>query len=83
MTSLAPIGQGERADLLEVLDDRTSAKSTIITSQLPVDHWPEYLAEPILADAILDRIVHHSHRIALGGESLPKNKPAEKKPRKP
>jgi DNA replication protein DnaC len=81
--ALAPIGQAERADLLEVLDDRTTGRSTIITSQLPVAHWHEYLAEPTLADAILDRIVHHSHRIALDGESLRKNRSAEKTPRKP
>lgn len=79
--ALAPIGQGERCDLLEVIDDRTSGKSTIITSQLSVEHWHEYLAEPTLADAILDRLVHHSHRIALHGESLRKNNPA-KGPRK-
>jgi len=66
--ALAPIGQAERSDLLEVLDDRTTGKSTIITSQLPVEHWHEYLAEPTLADAILDRVVHQSHRIALRGE---------------
>jgi DNA replication protein DnaC len=73
--ALAPIGQNERCDLLEVLDDRTPGKSTIITSQLPVKHWHEYLAEPTLADAILDRLVHHSHRIELDGESLRKNIP--------
>lgn len=71
--ALAPIGQAERCDLLEVLDDRTTGKSTIITSQLSVNHWHEYLAEPTLADAILDRLVHHSHRIELSGESLRKN----------
>jgi DNA replication protein DnaC len=71
--ALAPISAGERADLLELLDDRTTGKSTIITSQLAVKHWHEYLAEPTLADAILDRIVHHSHRIELDGESLRKN----------
>jgi DNA replication protein DnaC len=80
--ALAAIGQGERADLLEVLDDRTPGKSTIITSQLPVAHWHEYLAEPTLADAILDRLVHHSHRLELSGESLRK-KNAEKGSRKP
>jgi DNA replication protein DnaC len=79
--ALAPIGQAERCDLLEVLDDRTTGKSTIITSQLSVNHWHEYLAEPTLADAILDRIVHQSHRLALHGESLRKN-PPEKGPRK-
>jgi DNA replication protein DnaC len=78
--ALAPIGPGERSDLLEVLDDRTTGKSTIITSQLAVKHWHDYLADPTLADAILDRIVHHSHRIELDGESLRKN--ASVKPRK-
>jgi DNA replication protein DnaC len=78
--ALAPIGQSERADLLEVLDDRTIGKSTIITSQLAVKHWHEYLADPTLADAILDRIVHHSHRIELSGESLRKKaSPKERK----
>ena len=79
--ALAPIGQGERCDLLEVLDDRTPGKSIIITSQLPVAHWHEYLAEPTLADAILDRLVHHSHRIELKGETL-RNKAAHKASRK-
>ncbi len=72
--ALAPIGQPERTDLLEVLDDRTTGKSTVITSQLPVEHWHEYLNDPTLADAILDRIVHQSHRIDLKGvESLRRN----------
>ncbi|MPZ45220.1 MAG: hypothetical protein GEV05_17855 [Betaproteobacteria bacterium] len=60
--ALAPIGQAERTDLLEVLDDRTSGKATLITSQLPVEHWYEYLNDPTLADAILDRIVHGIER---------------------
>lgn len=62
----------DRADLLEILDDRLNARSTVICSQLPVDTWHAYLGEPTLADAILDRIVHHSHRIELEtqGESL-------------
>ena len=70
--ALAPIGQPERTDLLEVLDDRTSGKATLITSQLPVDHWHTYLNDPTLADAILDRVVHSSHRLVLNGESLRK-----------
>ncbi len=77
--ALAPIGAAERSDLLELIDDRTSGRSTIITSQLPVAHWHEYLADPTLADAILDRIVHNSHRIELhGSESLRKSVPATK-----
>ena len=75
--ALAPIGQGERTDLLELLDDRSTSKSTIITSQLPVDRWHDYFNDPTLADAILDRVIHQSHRIALKGESL-RRKPPEK-----
>jgi DNA replication protein DnaC len=62
----------ERSDLLEVLDDRVAARSTVITSQLPVEHWHEYLGEPTLADAILDRLVHSAHKLALTGESMRK-----------
>jgi DNA replication protein DnaC len=69
---LAPIGQSERNDLLELLDDRTTGKATLITSQVPVEHWYAYLNDPTLADAILDRIVHGSHRLMLKGESLRK-----------
>ena len=65
-----------------MIDDRTPGKSTIITSQLPVAHWHEYLAEPTLADAILDRLVHHSHRIELKGETLRGNKAAHKAAKK-
>ena len=67
-----PLTQPERSDLLEILDDRVATRSTIITSQLPVEHWHEYLADPTLADAILDRIVHQSHKLKLKGESLRK-----------
>jgi DNA replication protein DnaC len=61
---------GEQNDLLEVLDDRVGSRSTLITSQLPVNAWHSWLADPTLADAILDRIVHSAHRIALKGKSL-------------
>jgi len=73
---LNPLSQPERADLLEVLDDRVGTRSTLITSQLPVEHWHEYLADPTLADAILDRVVHHSHKLKLKGDSLRKKEPA-------
>lgn len=73
---IAPIGQLERTDLLELLDDRTTGKATLITSQLPVDNWYGYLNDPTLADAILDRIIHGSHRITLKGESLRKKNAA-------
>ena len=58
---LAPLGQAERNDLLEVLDDRVGTRSTLITSQLPAEHWHAYLNDPTLADAILDRVLHAAH----------------------
>ena len=57
------------AHLLEILDDRDGMRSTIITSQLPIDRWHEYLGDPTVADAILDRVVHRAHRLTLGGHS--------------
>jgi DNA replication protein DnaC len=73
---LTALATQDRADLLEILDDRVDAGSTLIASQLPVDTWHAYLGEPTLADAILDRLVHHSHRIVLQipGESMRKNR---------
>jgi DNA replication protein DnaC len=66
----------DRADLLEILDDRINTGSSLIASQLPVDAWHAYLGEPTLADAILDRLVHQSHRIELKvpGESMRKTR---------
>ena len=61
-------------DLLEIIEDRHSLKSTLITSQLPVDHWHEIIADPTLADSILDRLVHNAYRINLKGESMRKKK---------
>lgn len=69
---LAPLDQSGRNDLLEVLDDRTGVRSTVITSQLPVEHWHAYLNDPTLADAILDRVLHSAHKLQLAGESLRK-----------
>ena len=68
--AISPIGAPEHNDLLEVLDDRVGTRSTLITSQLPVKAWHTYLDSPTLADAILDRIVHSSHKIELKGKSL-------------
>lgn len=72
---LSKIGHAERSDLLEIIDDRINAKATIVTSQLPVDQWHTYLNDPTLADAILDRVVHASHRLELMGESMRKQHP--------
>lgn len=75
---LTPLNQGERNDLLEILDDRVGTRSTLITSQLPTEHWHDYLNDPTLADAILDRVIHAAHKIGLTGESLRKqSKPVE------
>jgi DNA replication protein DnaC len=63
-----------RRDILEILDDRHDKRSTIITSQLPVNLWHESIDDNTLADAILDRIVHNAYRIELKGESMRKLK---------
>ena len=68
--AIAPITGPERNDLLELLDDRVGTRATLITSQLPVIQWHTWLEEPTIADAIMDRIVHRAHKIALKGESL-------------
>jgi DNA replication protein DnaC len=65
----------QRRDLLEILDDRYATRATVVTSQLPVEHWHEALGDPTLADAILDRLVHNAHRITLKGNSMRKLKP--------
>lgn len=70
--AIAPVTAAERNDLLELLDDRVGTRATLITSQLPVTSWHEWLNDPTLADAILDRIVHTAHKIALKGESMRK-----------
>ncbi len=59
-----------RSDLLEVIDDRAGTRATIVTSQLPVDHWHAWIGDATIADAILDRLLSRSHRLALKGESL-------------
>jgi DNA replication protein DnaC len=74
---LSPLGDQSKRDLLEILEDRYDKKSTLITSQLPVDQWHAYIDEPTLADAILDRLVHNSHRVVLKGASMRKRKRTE------
>jgi DNA replication protein DnaC len=69
---LAPFSEENRRDLLEIVEDRHDRRATIITSQLPVELWHDALGEPTLADAILDRLVHHAYKIALHGESMRK-----------
>jgi DNA replication protein DnaC len=73
---LSPIKGDQLRDLLEVLEDRSGRHSTLVTSQLPVDTWYDYLGDPTLADAILDRLIHNAHRIPLRGDSMRKHKEA-------
>lgn len=69
---LAPLSADQARDLLEIVDDRHGRASTILTSQVPVEHWHELIGNPTLADAILDRLVHNAHRLTLKGESMRK-----------
>lgn len=70
---LKPLTSAEKHDLLEVIEDRHGLRSTIVTSQLPIKKWHEYLGEPTVADAVLDRLLNNAHRVELMGESLRKN----------
>src|SRR6266496_2108069 len=69
---LATLSTEQRRDLLEIVDDRNQRGSTIITSQVPVEHWHEIIADPTIADAVLDRIVHNAYRLELKGDSMRK-----------
>jgi DNA replication protein DnaC len=74
---VAPLHDAHRRDLLEILDDRYDTRSTMIATQLPVEHWHEAIGEPTLADAILARLVHNAYRLELQGESMRKAKAAD------
>jgi len=63
----------QRRDLMEIVDDRYGRKATVVTSQLPVEKWYDIIGDQTFADAILDRLVHHAHRIELDGPSMRKN----------
>jgi len=75
---LAPLGDTERRDLLEIIEDRHGNASTIITSQLPIDNWHEQIGDPTIADAILDRLIHNAHKINLKGKSMRKKEVKDK-----
>jgi DNA replication protein DnaC len=64
----------QQRDLLEILEDRHGTRSTLVTSQLPVDKWHDIIGDPTLADAILDRLIHNAYKINLKGESMRKQK---------
>ncbi|TIX72096.1 MAG: AAA family ATPase, partial [Mesorhizobium sp.] len=69
------LNDDQRRDLLEIIEDRYEPRSTIVTSQVPVDRWWEIIANPTLADAIPDRIVHKAYRIDITGEGMRKQRP--------
>ena len=72
---IKPLAKSEKHDLLEIVEDRHDRHSTLLTSQLPIAQWHEYLGEPTVADALLDRVLHNSHRLELVGESMRRNAP--------
>lgn len=71
---LQPLDANARLALLQILEDRYERKSMIIASQLPLDKWYDYIAEPTLADAIMDRLVSNATHIELKGESMRRRK---------
>lgn len=72
--AMAPLTENERRDFWEICEDRYQARSTILTSQLPVPRWHEQIGDPTLADGILDRLVHNAHRIEMRGDSMRKKR---------
>jgi DNA replication protein DnaC len=64
----------QRQDVLEIVEDRHGARSTVVTRQLPVENWHDYVAHPTIADAVLDRLVHNANRLAMKGPSRRKEK---------
>jgi DNA replication protein DnaC len=76
---LAPLTASEARELLEVIDDRCTRRSTLIASQLPLEAWHGAIPDPSRADALLDRVVHTAHTIVLRGESMRKLR-AKKRP---
>lgn len=71
---ISPITQDAQRELLRIVEDRYGRKSTIITSQLPIKAWHNAMQDPTVADAIMDRIVHNSHKLELKGESMRKKR---------
>jgi DNA replication protein DnaC len=74
---IGTLKDAQRQDLLEVIDDRYGRSATIITSQLPLGKWHEWVADPTLADAVLDRLVHNAYKLDLKGPSRRKEKPSQ------
>jgi DNA replication protein DnaC len=79
---MAALDAQTRADLLEIIDDRAATKTTIITSQLPIEHWHAWVGDATIADAILDRLMQRNHRFTLTGESLRQQEKVNKQEKK-
>jgi len=71
---ISPLSDTERRDLLEIIEDRHEQATTVVTSQYPTKEWYHLIGEPTIADAICDRLLHHSYKIELKGESIRKTK---------
>ncbi|MDP3843176.1 MAG: IS21-like element helper ATPase IstB [Oxalobacteraceae bacterium] len=76
---MGAIDSTTRSDLLEMIDDRAASKATIITSQLPIEHWHAWIGDATIADAILDRIMQRNHRFTLTGDSMRQSRPKPEK----
>jgi DNA replication protein DnaC len=77
---LAPLTDSQRHDVLELLEDRYGRRATLVTSQLPFEHWHDIVGDATFADAILDRLVHNAHRITLKGASMRRSKSRPSRP---
>ena len=75
---LAPLRDGERRDIIEVIEDRSEKASTLVASQLPAKEWHAVIGDPNLADSICDRLLHNAHRLDLKGPSIRHTKAAPK-----
>jgi DNA replication protein DnaC len=71
---IVPLNDQQRRDILEILEDRHGQRSTVVTSQLPIDTWHDYIGHPTIADAVLDRLVHNAHKLTMKGPSRRKEK---------
>ncbi|MDB4990040.1 MAG: transposition helper protein [Myxococcaceae bacterium] len=67
--ALAPLNDQQRREVLEILEDRHGARSTVVTSQLPIENWHDYIVHPTIADAVLERLVHNAHELKMKGPS--------------
>jgi len=71
---LKPMTSAERHDLMEIIEERHGSRATLIASQIPIDRWHDYIGNPTLADAILDRVLENAHKLLIKGESMRKAK---------